>query len=54
MPARTDLLLLHELGVGAIIHDVTTEDGGSEGGVDFFGVDIAKFAIEDELISLGT
>lgn len=47
------LLLLHELSIGAIVDDVTTEDGGSERGVDLFGVHITKLAIEDELISLG-
>jgi hypothetical protein len=48
-----DLLLLHELGVGTIVDNVTTEDGGGEGRVDFFGVDITQLAVEDELVALG-
>lgn len=47
------LLLLHELSIGAIVDDVTTEDGGSEGGVNLFGIHITKLAIEDELVALG-
>lgn len=49
----TDLLLLHELGIGAIVDNVATENGGGERRVHFFGVDIAQLAIENELISLG-
>jgi hypothetical protein len=32
---------------------VATENGGGERRVNFLGVDIAKLAIEDELITLG-
>lgn len=48
-----DLLLLHKLGIGTIVDYVATKNRGCEGGVDFFGIDITKLAIEDELVALG-
>lgn len=53
MRVLTDLLLLHELGIGAIVDNVATENGGGERRVDFFSVDIAQLAIENELVALG-
>lgn len=53
MRVLTDLLLLHELGIGAIVDNVATENRGGERRVDFFGVDIAQLAIENELVALG-
>ena len=48
------LLLLHELGVGAVVDDILAEDGGGERVVDFFSVDILQLAIEDEVVALGS
>lgn len=49
-----ELLLLHELGVGAVVDNIGTEDGSGEGAVDFFGVDILELAVEDEVVALST
>lgn len=42
---RAYLLLLHELGIGAVIDDISTENRSGQDGVDFFGIDILKLAI---------
>lgn len=48
------LLLFHELGVGAVVDDVATEDGGSQDSIDFFGIDILELAVQDKLVARGT
>jgi hypothetical protein len=47
------LLLLHELGVGAIVDDILAEDGGGERAVDLLGVDVLDLSVEDEVVALG-
>lgn len=47
------LLLLHELGVRAVIYDVPTEDWRRKRGIDFFGTDILELAVQDEVIAFG-
>lgn len=48
------LLLLHELGVRAIVDNIAAEDGSSQDGVDFFSVDILKLAVEDKVVAGGS
>jgi hypothetical protein len=50
----TNLLLLHELRVRAVIDNILAEDGGGEDGVDFFGANVADLAVQDELVALGS
>jgi hypothetical protein len=45
------LFLLHQLGVGAIVDDITAEDGSSQDSVDFLGVDILELSVEDKIVS---
>jgi hypothetical protein len=45
------LLLLHELCVGTIVHDILAEDRGGENGVDFLSVDVLELAVEDEVVA---
>ena len=47
------LLLLHELGVGAIVNHVATKNRGGEWRVDFLGANVTKLAIKDKVIALG-
>jgi len=49
--SRADLLLLHELRVGAIVDDVLAEDGRGQGGIDLLGAHIANLAVENELVA---
>lgn len=49
-----NLLLLHEFRVGTVVDNIGSEDGGCELPVDFFGVDILQFSIENELVALDT
>jgi hypothetical protein len=48
----TYLLLLHQLGVGAVVDNILPKDGGSQHIVDQLGIYIAQLPIEDELIAL--
>jgi hypothetical protein len=48
------LLLLHELGVGAIVDHILAEHGGGERVVDLLGVDILQLAVENEVVALGS
>lgn len=48
------LLLLHEFGVGTVVDNIGPEDGRCELPVDFFGVDIFQFSIENELVTFDT
>lgn len=50
---RTYLLLLHKLGVRAVIDDVLAKDGSSQDGVDLLGVDVADLAVEDKIVAGG-
>jgi len=47
------LLLLHQLGVGAVVDDISAEHGGRQDSVDLFGVDVLQLAVEDEVVSGG-
>lgn len=49
-----DLLLLHELRIRAVVHDVLAEDGRGQRRVDLLGVDILQLAIEDQIVALRT
>ena len=49
----TYLLLLHELGVGAIIHNIATKNGCRKRRVDLLGADVSKLAVENKFIAFG-
>jgi hypothetical protein len=49
----THLLLLHKLGIGAVVHDVLAKDGCSEWRVDFLSVDILDLSVQDKVVALG-
>jgi len=51
--ANAHLLLLHELGVGAVVDNILAKDGCGERVVDLLSVDILQLAIENEIIALG-
>jgi hypothetical protein len=40
--------------VGAVIDNVTTEDGRGKDSVDLLGVDILELAVQDEVVASGT
>lgn len=46
------LLLLHELGVGAVIDNIAAKDRGRQWRINLFGANVAQLAIHDELITL--
>lgn len=48
------LLLLHKFGVGAVVDHVAPKDRSGEWRVDFLGANVAKLAIQNEVIALGT
>ena len=50
----TNLLLLHELRVGAVVDDILAEYGGCKDGVDVLGADVLDLAVQDELVALGS
>jgi hypothetical protein len=47
------LLLLHQLGVGAVVYNILAKDRSSEGAVDLLGVDILDLSVEDEVVACG-
>jgi len=47
----TYLLLLHEFGVGAIIHNIATKNGCRKRRVDFLSADVSKLAVENKFIA---
>jgi hypothetical protein len=47
------LLLLHELGVWAVIDDILAKHRSGEDGVNFLGIDIADLAVQDEFVASG-
>ncbi len=48
----THPLLLHELGVGAVVDNILSEDGSGQDGIDLLGVDVAQFSVQDEVVAL--
>lgn len=49
----THPLLLHQLAVGAIVDDISAEDGSGQDAVDLFSVDVLGLAVQNELVALG-
>lgn len=47
------LLLLHELGVGAVIDNILAENWGGQGRINLLCVDILDLAVEDKVVALG-
>ena len=45
------LLLLHQLGVWAIVHDVLAKDGRSQWRVDLLGIDVLDLSIQDKVVA---
>lgn len=48
-----DLLLLHELGVGAVVDNILSEDGGRQNSVDVLGAYVFMLAVQNEVITCG-
>ena len=46
------LLLLHELGVGAVVDDILAEDGGGERVVDLLSVDVLSLPLRIKSLPL--
>lgn len=49
----TYLLLLHELGVGAVVDNIASKNGSGQNSVDILSIHILELAVEDEVIALG-
>jgi hypothetical protein len=49
----TNLLLLHELRIGAVVDNILAENGSRKNGVDIFGAHVADLAVQDEVVALG-
>jgi hypothetical protein len=49
----SNLLLLHEFGIRAIVHDILAKDRSSENSVNLLGRDILELSVEDEVVSSG-
>lgn len=47
----TDLLLLHELRIGAVIDDITSKNRSGQDGVNLLGIDILELAVENKVVS---
>lgn len=45
------LLLLHELGVGAVVDNILTKDRSGKNSVNFLGADVFELAVENEVVS---
>lgn len=46
-------LLLHQFGIRTIIHHPGAKNGSGKRTVNFLGIGIFQFAIQDELVALG-
>ena len=46
----TDLLLLHQFGIGAIVDDTFPKDWGGQGAVDFLRVEVLVLSVQDEIV----
>lgn len=51
--ALTHPLLLHELGIWAIVDDVLAKDRSSQNAVDFLRIDVLLLSVQDKLVALG-
>jgi hypothetical protein len=47
------LLLFHQLRIRTIVDNILAENWCGKGAVNILGVDMAEFAIQDELVALG-
>jgi hypothetical protein len=47
------LLLLHELGIGAVIDDIATKDRRRQHSIDFLGIDVLELAVENKVVAGG-
>lgn len=48
------LLLLHELGVGAVVDNILSKDGSGEDGVNLLGADVLELSVENKVVSGGS
>lgn len=53
-PVYAYLLLLHQLGIGAVVYNILAKYRSGEGAVDLLGVDILDLSVENEVVALGT
>ena len=53
VPQHTYLLLFHELRIGAIVDDITSEHGSGQRSIDLLGVDVLELAVQNEIIARG-
>lgn len=51
--ALTHSLLLHELGIWAIVDDVLAKDRSSQNAVDLLRIDVLLLSVQDKLVALG-
>lgn len=49
----TNPLLLHELGIWAIVDDVLAKDRSGQNAVDLLRIDVLLLSIQDKLVALG-
>lgn len=45
--------MFHELGVGAVVHDIGPKDGRGQFAVDLLSIDIFQLSIQNKLVALG-
>jgi hypothetical protein len=53
MPS-TYLLLLHQLRIRAVVHDILSKHRRSQHGIDLLRIDVLQLPIEDKIISLSS
>lgn len=49
----THPLLLHKLGVGAVVDDVLAKDRTGQIVIDLLGIDVLLLSVQDKLVALG-
>lgn len=47
------LLLLHKLSIWAVVYHMTPKHRSCKWGIDLFGADISKLAVQNEIVPLG-
>ena len=45
------LLLLHQLGVGAVVDNISAKDRRGQDGVNLLSIDVLELAIENEIVA---